>query len=77
MVGVTPFKSLIGHKPNVSHLRVFEYKAWAKSPYDKMTSFQPQSIEFILLGFVDDTKAYKLMEIAKKNMLHRAECPIQ
>ena len=66
VVGVTPFKSLMGLKPYVSHLRVFGSKAWARIPYDKRKSFQPQSSECILLGYADDEKYYKLMEIATK-----------
>ena len=53
-------------KPYVSHLRVFGSKAWARIPYDKRKSFQPQSSEWILLGYADDAKAYKLMEIATR-----------
>ena len=55
-----------GHKPNVSHLRVFVSKAWAIIPSYKRKSFQPQSSRCIILGYVDDEKSYKLMEIATK-----------
>ena len=34
MVGATPFESLHGNKPNVSHLRVFGSKAWARIHMD-------------------------------------------
>ena len=64
--GVTPFKALMGHKPKVSHLRVFCSKAWAIIPSNKRKSFQPQSSECILLGYAYDAKAYKLMEIATR-----------
>ena len=30
-----PFEPWSGHKPNVSHLRVFGYKAWARIPPKK------------------------------------------
>ena len=62
MVGVTPFEALHGYKPNVSHLRVFGSKAWARIPLDKRKAFQAQSSECILLGYAEDGKAYKLME---------------
>ena len=54
------------HNPNVSHMRVFGSKAWARIPYDKRKYFQPQSSEFILLGYADDAKYYKLMEFTTK-----------
>ena len=64
VVGVTPFKEMMGHKPNVSHLRDFVSKSWAIIPSDMRKSFQPQSSECIMLGYEDDAKYYKLMEIA-------------
>ena len=35
VVGVTPFKALMGHNPNVSHMMVFGSKTWAIIPFDK------------------------------------------
>ena len=66
MFGVTPFKALHGYKPNVSHLRLFGSKAWAKIPLDKRKAFQAQSSECILLVYAEDAKAYKLMEVSTK-----------
>ena len=66
MVGVTPFEALHGYKPNVSHLRVFGSKAWARIPLDKRKAFQAQSSECILLGYVEDEKDYRLMEVATR-----------
>ena len=39
VVGATSFEALHGHKPNVSHLRVFISKAWARIPMDKRKAF--------------------------------------
>ena len=66
VVGATPFKELHGHNPNLSHLRVFGSKAWAKIPMDKRKAFQSQSSECILMGYVEDAKAYKFMELATR-----------
>ena len=66
MVGGTPFKALHGNKPNVSHLRIFGSKAWARIPIDKRKSFQAESSKCILLGYVEDEKSYNLMEIATR-----------
>ena len=66
VVGATPFKALHGHKPNVSHLRVFGSKAWARITIDKRKAFQDQSRECILLGYAEDAKAYRLMEVATR-----------
>ena len=66
VIGVTTFKSLTGNNPNVSHLMVFGSKAWTRIPTDKRKSFQAQSSECILLGYVYDSKSYKLMDIETK-----------
>ena len=66
MVGATPFEALHRHKPNASHLRFFGSKSWARIPLDKRKAFQDQSSECILLGYVEDGKAYKLMEVATR-----------
>ena len=82
VVGVTPFKALMEHKPNVSHLRVFGSKAWTIIPYDKRKYLQPQSSECILLGYEKDAKVYKLMDIATRicfieRSVHFIEDPLQ
>ena len=64
MIGVTHFESLMGHKPNVSQIRVFGSKAWARIPTDRRKDFQSWSSECILLGYGDDAKEYILMELA-------------
>ena len=66
VVGVTPFEALHGYKPNVSHLRVFGSKSWARIPLDKRKAFQAQSSKCILLRYADYAKAYKLMEVATR-----------
>ena len=66
MIGVTPFEALHGYKTNVSHLRFFGSKSWARIPLDKRKAFQAQRSECILFGYVDDEKAYKLMEVATR-----------
>ena len=66
VVGANPFEALDEHKPNVSHLRVFGSKAWARISIDKRKAFQAQSSECILLGYAKDEKTYKLMELVTK-----------
>ena len=40
VIGATPSEALLGHKPDVSHLRVFGSKAWARIPIYKRKTFQ-------------------------------------
>ena len=41
--GMTPFKYWSGHKPDVTHFKIFGSKAWARSPTEKKKALQPQS----------------------------------
>ena len=66
VIGATPFEALHGNKPDVSHLIFFGSKSWDKIMIDKKKAFQAQSGECILLGYVEDAKAYKLMELATR-----------
>ena len=66
MIGATPFEAINGHKPDVSQLRVFGSKSLSKIPIDKRKTLQAQSSECILLGYANDAKAYKLIDIATK-----------
>ena len=49
----TPFEAWSGHKPNVSHLRVFGSKAWARIPPEKRKALQPQIKESIMVVFTE------------------------
>ena len=40
--GMTPFKAWSGHKPDVTHFRIFGSKAWARIPTEKRKALQPQ-----------------------------------
>ena len=40
--GMTPFKSWSGHKPDVTHFRIFGSKDWARIPTEKRKPLQPQ-----------------------------------
>ena len=60
--GKTSYESWFGHKPDVSHFRVFGSKAWARIPPKKRKAFQPQSKESIMVVYVEDAKGYKLFD---------------
>ena len=52
--GNTSFKSYLGHKPDVSNLRVFGSTAWARISLDKRRPLQLQSIEFLFIGYPNE-----------------------
>eukprot|EP00253_Pinus_taeda_P018200 PITA_18200 len=57
----TPFEAWNGTKPEVTHLRVFGSRAWARIPSKKIKALDPQSIECIFVGYPDGVKGYRLL----------------
>ena len=41
--GMSPSEAWSGHKPDVTHFRIFGSKAWARIPTEKRKDLQPQS----------------------------------
>ena len=50
----TPFKAWSGHKPNISHFKVFGSKSWARITPKKRNDLQPQRKESIMVGYSED-----------------------
>ena len=51
--GMNPFESWSGHKPDVTHFRIFGSKAWARIPTEKRKDLQPQSKECLFVGYYE------------------------
>ena len=62
--GMTPFEAWSGHKPDVTHFRIFGSKAWARIPTEKRKDLQPQSKECLFFGYSKDSKGYKLINLS-------------
>ena len=65
----TPFEAYFRHKPDVLNLRVFGSTAWAQIPLDKRRALQPQSIECIFIGYPNESKGFKLLDINTKHII--------
>eukprot|EP00253_Pinus_taeda_P006200 PITA_06200 len=57
----TPFESWSGTKPEITHLRVFGSRAWARIPSENRQALDPQRIECIFVGYPDGVKGYRLL----------------
>ena len=66
MKGKTPFEAYFGHKLDVSNLWVFGSTAWAQIPLDKRRALKPQSIDCIFIGYPNESKGFKLLDIKTK-----------
>ena len=60
--GKTPYEAWSGHKPNVSHFRVFGSKAWARLHLEKRKALKTQIKESIMVGYIEYAKSYKLFD---------------
>ena len=70
---MTPFESWSGHKPNVTHFKIFGSKAWARIQTEKRKDLQPQSQECLFVGYSEDSKGYKMIKfITKKYFIERS-----
>ena len=54
---------------NVLNLRVFGSTAWARIPLDKRRALQPQSIECMFIGYFDESKGFKMLDIKTKQFI--------
>ena len=64
--GVTPFEAWSGHKLDVSHFRIFGLRACARIPLDKRRALEPQSQEYLFVGYFEDSKGYTLINMSTK-----------
>jgi hypothetical protein len=65
----TPQEAWSGRKPDVFHLRVFGYKAFAHVPNEKRTKLKSKSMPCVFFGYYEGTKAYCLMCVETKRIV--------
>ena len=62
------FKAYFGHKLDVSNFKVFGSTTWARILLDKRKYLQPQSIECLFIGYLEEYKGFKLLNIRTKQI---------
>ena len=62
--GMTLFEAWSGHKPDVTHFRIFGSKAWARIPTKKRKDLKPQIQECLFVGYYEYSKGYKLINLS-------------
>ncbi|QRW26325.1 Copia-like polyprotein/retrotransposon [Rhizoctonia solani] len=67
--GRTPQEIFTGKVPDVSQIRIFGCKAWARVPDNKQTKLQARSIKCQYLGFAPNQKAHILVERSSGKIL--------
>jgi len=66
---VTPQEAWSGHKPSVTHLRVFGCVAYAKIPDARRTKLDDKSEKCIFIGYGDRRMGYKLYNPITKKVI--------
>jgi hypothetical protein len=65
----TPQKAWTSKKPDIFHLRVFNYKTYAHIPNEKRSKLESKSIPCVFLKYCERTKAYRLMCVETKRII--------
>ena len=63
----TPYEAWFGHKPNISHFKIFGSRAWARIPLDKRKVLQPQRKGCIVVGYAEYSNGYNLFDPSSQN----------
>ena len=56
---MTPYEAWTGHKPSLSHLRVFGCSAYVHVSKRHRTKLDPKAVLWILVGYPAGSKAYQ------------------
>ena len=65
--GLTPFEEWIKVKLQVEHLRVFGCVAYTHVPRDERRKLYPKARKYILVGYGEKTKGYRLYDVSRGN----------
>ena len=67
----TPKELFYGDKPDVSNLKTFGARAYVHIPKAQRQKLDPVSIKGIMVGYVADNKAYRIMLDDTKKIISR------
>ncbi|CAK9814706.1 Retrovirus-related Pol polyprotein from transposon TNT 1-94 [Anthophora quadrimaculata] len=70
---VTPYEEWTGEKPYVGFLRIFGSKVIALEKGAKLNKFMPRGKEYILVGYSQESKAYRLWERGTKQIAKKRD----
>jgi len=62
-----------GRKPDLRHLRIFDSKAYVHIPKTLRHKWDKKSIKCILIGYCEESKAYRLYEPTYRKIIKRRD----
>lgn len=60
--GKTPYEMWTGHRPSLSHMRIFGSAAMVYIPKEKRLKWDKKSNKMILVGYCEQTKGYRMFD---------------
>lgn len=65
---ITPFEKWTGRKPDLSHIRVFGSPVMVHVPKSKRQKWDKKAVKYILVGYPDNIKGYRLYNLETKQV---------
>jgi transposase InsO family protein len=65
----TPQEAWSGHKPTISHFKVFGSVAYAHIPDQRRTKLDDKSKKYVFIGYDEKTKSFKLFDPIEKKVV--------
>lgn len=65
----TPYELFYGHRPDVSHFRVWGCKAYVHVQRDQRTKTDPHTVECAFVGYPDDHKAWRFYDPKSRKVI--------
>lgn len=65
----TPYEIWMGHKPDISHIRVFGSMAMVHMPKEKRLKWDKKATKTLLVGFSEDVKGYRLYNKEERKII--------
>ena len=53
----------------MTHFCIFGSRAWARIPSEKRKALDPQRTECIFVGYLDDVKGYRLIDLSSDRLI--------
>lgn len=72
----SPFEKWFGHKPDISHLRIFGSKTMVHIPKANRLKWDKKAKEMILVGYSEVSKGYRLYDPETKNVVVRRDVAV-
>jgi len=68
-INVSPYELWNGRKPNLDYIKVWGCLAFYRVIDSKRTKLRPRAIKSVFVGYVENSKAYRLLDLSSNTMV--------